>query len=102
MKYANKIGYSDVTPYEVVRVVSEKTLEIRRMSAERDPNWTPDFVPGGFFGTVINQNSQTWIITSDDTAPVIRIRLGKHGWKDAHRGRYDLADEPHRFYDFNF
>ncbi len=102
MKYANKIGYSDVTPYEVVRVVSNKTLEIRRMNAERDPNWKPEFVPGGFFGTVVNQNSQEWIITSDDKAPVIRIRLGKQGWKDANRGRYDIADAPQRFYDYNF
>ena len=41
MKYANKIGYSDVTQYEVVRVVSEKTLEISRMSASEDLEMEP-------------------------------------------------------------
>jgi len=28
MKYANYIGYSDVSPYEIIRVVSSKTLEL--------------------------------------------------------------------------
>jgi hypothetical protein len=29
LNYANHCGYSDVTPYEVVRVVSDKTIEVR-------------------------------------------------------------------------
>ena len=102
MNYANKIGYSDVNPYEVVRVVSSKTLEIRPMKAESDPNWKPEFLQGGFFGTVINQRSQKWIITNDDNAFVIRIRFGKQGWKDAHGGKYQLAHEPVKFHDYNF
>ena len=39
--YANKYGYSDVYPYEIVRVISAKTIEVREMDAERDPNWKP-------------------------------------------------------------
>ena len=54
MNYANHIGYSDVNPFEIIRRVSDKTLELRAMNAERDPSWNPDFVPGGFFGTVVN------------------------------------------------
>jgi len=102
MNYANHIGYSDVNPYEVVRRVSDKTLDVRAMNAERDPSWNPDFVPGGFFGTVVNQSEQKWVITSDDNGRVVRIRLGKQGWKDAHGNRYQLSDEPVKFYDYNF
>lgn len=102
MNYANHIGYSDVNPYEVVRRVSDKTLEVRAMNAERDPIWNPDFVPGGFFGTVVNQSEQKWVITSDENGRVVRIRLGKQGWKDAHGNRYQLSDEPVKFYDYNF
>jgi len=102
MNYANYYGYSDVKPFEVVRRVSDKTLEVRAMKAERDPTWKPDFVPGGFCGTVVNQGSQRWIITSDPSGVVRRIRLGKRGWKDAHGGRYDLSDKPVKFYDYNF
>lgn len=102
MNYVNHIGYSDVNPYEVVRRVSDKTLEVRAMNAERDPSWNPDFVPGGFFGTVVNQSEQKWVITSDENGRVVRIRLGKQGWKDAHGNRYQLSDEPVKFYDYNF
>ena len=35
LKYANQYGYSDVNPYEVVREVSGKTLEVRAMEVER-------------------------------------------------------------------
>lgn len=101
-QYVNHYGYSDINPFEVVRKVSDKTLEIRAMSAERDPSWKMEFVPGGFFGTVVNQNSQRWVINSDPNGHVVRIRLGKRGWKDAHGNRYGLSDEPVKFYDYNF
>ena len=102
MQYANHIGYSDVNPFEIIRQISDKTIEIRAMNAERDPNWKPDFVPGGFCGTVVNQRDQSWIISSSADSPVVRIRLGKQGWKDANGRRFQLADQPRKFYDYNF
>lgn len=102
MQYANHIGYSDVNPFEIIRKVSEKTVEIRAMNAERDPNWKPDFVANGFCGTVVNQRDQRWIISSSADASVVRIRLGKQGWKDANGRRFQLSDEPVKFYDYNF
>lgn len=102
MNYANHLGYSDVNPFEIIRRVSDKTLEVRSMRAERDPNWKPDFVPGGFCGTVVNQRDQQWFISSDSQGTVVRIRLGKQGWKDRHGRRYELSDEPVKFYDYNF
>lgn len=103
MKFANKLGYSDIDPFEVVRVVSDKCLEIREMDADRDPAFKPEFVVGGFAGHCLNQRDQLWIIKSCDDAPVRRIRLNKRGdWKDAHGGRYALGDEPIKFYDYNF
>jgi hypothetical protein len=35
MNYANHYGYSDITPFEVVKVISDKTIEVREMDAER-------------------------------------------------------------------
>ena len=101
-QYVNHYGYSDINPFEVIRKVSDKTLDIRAMSAELDPSWKLDFVPGGFFGTVVNQGSQKWVIKSDPNGRIVRIRLGKRGWKDSRRNRYDLSDEPVKFYDYNF
>ena len=102
MKYANHRGYSDINPYEVIRVVSNKTLEIREMRCERDDSVRMEFVPGGFSAICTNQRDQKWLITSDETEPVIRIRLGKNGWKDAHGRRFDVDDKPIKFYDYNF
>ena len=120
MKYANEIGYSDIRPHEVVKVISDKTIEIRAMNAELDPNWKPEFVSGGFAGHCVNQSSQKWIITSDPEADVFRIRYSKrHSYvvrrgsnnfeptevrcfADAGGNKYKLSDEPRNFYDYNF
>ena len=51
---------------------------------------------------VVNQRDQRWIISSSADAPVVRIRLGKQGWKDANGRRFQLSDEPVKFYDYNF
>jgi hypothetical protein len=103
-KYANYIGYSDVQPYEVVRVVSEKTIDIRPMSVDRDPNWKPEIIAGGFMGHCTNQDKQTWIITSDEEAETVRIRYStKRGcFQDKYGRRFKLADEPRYYYDYNF
>lgn len=102
MNYANHMGYSDVTPFEVVRVISNQTLEIREMNAVRDESIQLEWAAGGFTGVCLNQRDQRWTITSNDANPVKRIRLGKQGWKDAHGGKFKLADKPVKFYDYNF
>lgn len=100
-QYANHYGYSDVTPYEVVRVVSDKTLEIRRMAVTRDESVALEFVPGGFTAHCANQNAQRWTISSDPTARVERIRLTKKGWHGA-MGSFKVEAEPVKFHDYNF
>jgi len=100
-KYANHHGWSDINPYEIIRVVSDKTIEVREMKAERNPEVKTTFAVGGF--SAHSDNAQDWFIKSDDTRPVIRIRKDVRGqWKDKHRNRYYLADKPHKFYDYNF
>jgi hypothetical protein len=101
LNYANRYGYTDVTPYEVVRRISDKTIEVRRMDATVDPSWKRDFVPGGFFGHAANNESQKWIITSNPANEVIRIRKTKRGW--GFKGeKFNLSETPVYFYDFNF
>ena len=100
--YANHMGWSDINPFEIVRVVSEKTIEIREMDAERDTSVTLDFAIGGFSAHCTNQRDQKWHITSNDKYPITRIRLSKNGWKDKHGRRFCLDIEPTRFYDYNF
>lgn len=101
-KFANHLGYSDVNPFEIVRVVSDITIEIREMNAERDQSVKLEWVAGGFAGHCVNQRDQEWFITSDKSAPIIRIRLGKNRWKDKFGRRYELSDAFVKFYDYNF
>ena len=103
MKYANHIAYSDVNPFEVVKVISDKTIEIREMDAVEDRSVKMNFVPGGFSAICTNIREQKWNITSNPSNSVFRIRLSKkNGWKDAHGRRFQLGDAPRKFYDYNF
>ena len=104
------IGYTDRTPYEVIRVVSDKTLEIRTMKAELDPAFKPNVIPGGFAGHVTNVCDQKWIITPDPDGRVIRIRHTKRMqlidgnitkvW--THKGSKFLVGRAVKYYDYNF
>lgn len=101
--YANHYGYSDVNPYEVVRVISDKTIEVREMDTERDESVELKWIPGGFAGHCVNQHDQKWRITSNKNNPIIRIRLSiNKGWQDKHGRRFVLGSEPVKFYDYNF
>jgi len=100
-EFANLQMFSDCKPFEIVRVVSDKTIEVRPMIAERDEDFAPEFVPGGFAGHCINQGEQTWIYRSAPEAEVVRMRLGKKGWKSCY-GRHTLSQEPYKFHDYNF
>ena len=102
-KFANQHGYSDTYPFEVTKVVSEKTVEVRRMAAELDPTWKPEIIIGGFVGHTVNNHDQRWTYDSIEDAPTVRIRKHKNGrWFDKHGNRYVFADQPKRFYDYNF
>ena len=116
LKFANHRLASDVNPYEVVSVVSHKTIIIREMNAEA-LKWTKDIVQGGFSHTVTNQEKQKWKITSNKKAPLFKIRLNKSGmtycrvtkqfvdkfvWKDRYGDKYYLSDTPIKYYDYNF
>lgn len=102
MNYANHLGWTDVNPYEVVKVVSEKTIEIREMDAERDLTVAMNFVAGGFSAICTNPHDQKWEIKSNPANHTIRIRYGKKGWKDKNGRRFVLAEKPCKFYDYNF
>ena len=110
-RFANRHGYSDVTPYEIIRIVSDKCLEIRAMVTSE--NKTPlHFEVGGFSAHCTNQTAQEYEYTRDPINPIKRIRLNKVGtlrgaeanlvWKDKFGRDYLISEEPEKFYDFNF
>ena len=88
-KYANQKLYSDVIPFEIVRKISDKTIEVREMDVKRHPD-AKDF-------------EQNWIITSNPKNEIIRIRKNKHNqWRSQGKTRFSLAVEPSHYYDYGF
>jgi hypothetical protein len=101
--YANQLGYSDITPFEVIRVVSDKCLEVRSMNYTQTNAKEMVFHVGGFAAHCSNQNDQKWDITSDENGYVFKIRKNVRGiWKNKHGDTYSVGDQPRRRYDFNF
>jgi len=104
-QYANYLGHSDVTPFEVLETKSDRKVIVRMMKTERDTSWKPEIVPGGFVGHCTNQHEQRWNIESDIHGPTFAISKRKNGrWYrvgETH-GQFAFADAPRKFYDYNF
>ena len=92
------------TDMEAGTVISRtaKTLTIQRDKATLSEDFKPDFVPGGFFGTVINQDEQTYTYEPDPQG-----RIFKAYWSDRKHGFFAqqclrVVKGRHEFYDYNF
>ena len=97
-QYCNEFGYSDVEPYEVVRVISANCVEVREMSTKQIV-FPSQFFVGGFSAHCADNFNQKYEYISDPSFPTIRIRKGKKGWGN---GKFRMADKPHKHYDYNF
>lgn len=95
--------YSDIDPYEVVRIISPICVEIRAMKTVQIES-PKDFHPGGFVGHYAdNRDGQKYEYFSDPDSPVMRIRFSKRGfWASGRYGRFSMSDAPYKFYDYNF
>ena len=104
--FANFSGWSDIEPFEVVKVCTENKVVIRSMQAERAEGWKPEIVSGGFAGHCTNNNDQrkAWDISSDECGRLVTIRWSKAKlrWQCADGSRYFMSDQPVKKYDFNF
>ena len=94
------------TLYEIVRVVSGKTLDIRAMKLEALPS--PEDM--GLVGTdpkeiTKTSKKQNWTILPNSKKPwtLIRIRLHKNGvWKDKNGYQFYVAEAEYKHHDYSF
>ena len=103
-KYANRICYSDVHPFEVIKEITQNKYLIREMNYELKnvKELRDSFVPGGFFGNT-NNSLQKWDIKENENGITIHIRRHKDGyWYDSNGFKYYINNEPVQFHDFNF
>ncbi len=97
-KYCNERIGSDRRPYEVVRVISDKTVEVRELDAKQTV-FPKEFVVGGFSAHCVDNHNQDYEYTSNPDNPIKRLRKGQRGWGN---GYFTMADEPIAFHDYNF
>ena len=105
-KYANRIMYTDIIPYEVVEERTPNKYIIRLMDYKQTEDskirLRESFVSGGFVGHFDNE-VQEWNMTSNNENGKFSIRRHKDGYfYDIYGGRYSISHKPKRFYDFNF
>lgn len=103
-KYANHCMYTDVNPYEVVRIISPICVEVRAMSTKQI-EFPKVFYPGGFVGHFAdNRSGQKYEYSSDPDASVFRIRWSRRNrqWQRGKHMRFAMSDTPYKFYDYNF
>lgn len=102
--YANQSGHTDVTPYEVVRVVSDICVEVRAMKTVQT-KFPQDVRVGGFSAhTVDNRSGQEYDYFPNEEAKPFRIRWSRANrqWQLGKYMRFSMADKPYKFYDYNF
>lgn len=104
--YANRIGFTDIEPHEVIKKKTERLYVVRQMESsqtkESQKLLRESFMPGGFLGTYDN-SLQEWNCTSCEDSECFEIRRHKDGcWYDKWHQKYIISDNPVKFYDFNF
>lgn len=97
-KYCNQYFHTDIEPWEVLQVISEKKVLIRKMDAviKSAPK---EFHAGGFSGNFSDNDEQRWECKSNPENYTEVITLTKNGWGG---GRFRMSDKPVKFYDYNF
>lgn len=101
--HANHYSYSDITPYEIIKKISDKTIVVRQMEYKLINPDELKFHVGGFSANCSNQNKQKYEYSSDESRPEEKLRLHKDGlWYDKYGNKYKLSTKAIRFYDYNF
>lgn len=93
--------WTDSNAYTII-ARTEKSLTLQRDKAILDPNFKPDFIPGGFCGTVVNQYDQSYTYEKDPNG-----QIRKAYWSETKKGFYvektlRVSLGRHEFYDYNF
>lgn len=89
-QYFSQKLYTDITPYELVRVVTDKTVEIREL--DHKVIWRDQ-----------NDEGQIGEYKSNPSKPIIRIRAKKrgYGWSRGGAVFYPVGS-PFGYYDYKF
>ena len=104
-EYLTQTMYSDTSPWVVVSR-TDKTITVAPVLTERDPDWTPNIIPGGFAGHCTNQDEQTWLYAGvGEGRLTLRLKKSRYCGSDklwGSKGYEFIANGAVRRYDYNF
>ena len=100
--FANRHGYSDVHPLEVVEIKTPNKVMVKHMSTKQIKN--PTVLGLGGFVAIHDNNSQEWECFPNPTEHSFAIRWSKskEQWQDKYGSRYVMNNFPIKHYDYNF
>ena len=95
--------YSDRKAYTVIAKTA-KTITIQRDKAIRNPNFKPEWVPGGFSAICANCEDQEWTYERDPNGEIVRCHWSeKYGrYQTGSDGSIAIGRGRHEYYDYNF
>ncbi len=83
--------------------ITRCSLTVRRDRAILDPDWKPEWIPGGFSAHCINNDEQMYIAYEpDEKGTVYTIRWSDKYQRYGRPGNLTLSKGRHEFYDYNF
>lgn len=93
--------WTDSHAYTIIKRTA-KTLTLQRAKATLDPNWKPEFIPGGFCAHCTNDSEQKWIIEPNPKGEKTTAY-----WSDVRHGFYvdhdlHVTAGYYEHYDYNF
>lgn len=93
--------FSDRHACTIIRV-TKSTVTVRRDKATLNPDFKPEFIPGGFVAHCTNQSKQTYSYESDENGQVYTFHWSKKFQRYGQPGSQTLSRGRHEFYDYNF
>lgn len=99
--HAHVLLWSDIEPVTIIKQTAT-TLTVRYDKAERDPNWKPEWVVGGFSAICTNSSDQRWIIEEDPNGRTEVFRWHRSTGEYVSSSGLRLRPEWHKKYDYNF
>lgn len=93
--------WSDIEAGTIVKV-TKSTITIQRDKATLDPNFKPEWIPGGFAGHCTNQDEQTYTYERDPNGKLTTLRWSKKYNQYGQPNDLRAIKGRHEFYDYNF
>ena len=85
-----------------VTKVTKSTVTVRRDKATLNPDFKPEWIPGGFAAHCTNQDEQTYTYESDENGTEYTFRWSRKYQRYGQPGNLSLSKGRHEFYDYNF